>query len=285
MRKKAVRLGGQFIVAFIGVLLLGALPGLFNGMKLDLNGYINRLLRTIQELIHYKNLTFQSGNEQYSLFPAILDYLWYSIVLLFGALVLAFLMGFLITYVSLILPRPIQKVLKRMALLTESLPDVFILAVVQIGVIWLYKKTDFLIMDVASFDRIYAMPILVLSILPTFLFYRIMLQVFEEELEKPYVDLAQTKGVSSTMILLVHVLRNGILPIYFHSRSIVWFALSNLFIMEVIFNLNGLIRFIYEHPTPEIFTISVLLLFVPIFIILSVYQLIAERASKQEVLL
>ncbi len=285
MGKKAVRLGVQFIAAFVGVFLLGALPGLFNGMKLDLNGYGNRLLNTVQELIHYKNLAFQSGNERYSLFPAIFEYLWYSIVILFGALVLSFFVGFFITYVSFILPSPFKKGLRRVALLIESLPDVFILAVVQIGVIWLYKKTDFLIMDVASFDRIYAMPILVLSILPSFLFYRIMLQVFEEEMEKPYVELAQTKGIDSTMILLVHVLRNAILPIYFHSRSIVWFALSNLFIMEVIFNLNGLIRFIYEHPTPEIFTISVLLLFVPIFSVLSVYQLIAERMSKQEVLL
>ncbi|TKD68785.1 ABC transporter permease subunit [Pseudalkalibacillus hwajinpoensis] len=285
MGKKVTHIGLKFIGAFLGVLLLGAIPGLFDGMNLTFSGYVNRLFTTIDKLIHYEELTFRSGDEIYQLFPTIFEYLTYSLVILFGALALSFLVGFLLTYITLHLPAPLQKVFRRIAFIVESLPDVCILAMVQIAVIWIYKKTNILVMDVAAFDRIYTMPILVLSVLPTFLFYRIMLLVFEEELARPYVTLARTKGIESSVILLFHVFRNAILSIYFHSKSIVWFALSNLFIMEFVFNLNGLIRFIYEHPTPEIFTVSALLLFIPIFIVLSIYQGLAERASKEEALL
>lgn len=285
MRNKALRIGLQFIAAFIGVVLLGSLPGLFTGMKLDPGGYMKRLQSTIEQIIHFQQLTFRSGNESYQLFPGILDYLTYSIVILFSALLLAFIIAFLFTYLTYISPVSIQKWFKRVAFLTESFPDVFVLALVQIGVIWFYKKTDLLLMDVAAFERIYTMPILILSILPILLLYRIMLHVLEEEVEKPYVELARTKGIEPTKIFLVHVFRNTILSIYFHSRSIVWFALSNLFIMEYVFNLNGLIRFMYEHPTPEIFTVSALLLFIPIFIVLTIYQLVAEQTAKEEALL
>ncbi|WP_347552171.1 ABC transporter permease subunit [Pseudalkalibacillus hwajinpoensis] len=285
MQKKLIQIGIKLIAALLGVLLLGAMPGLFNGMNLDLSGYVNRLLNTIQQLIHYKDLTFDSGEGSYQLFPVLFEYLTYSIMILFGALLIAFLAGLSFTILTLRLPAPLQKGIRRIAFLIESLPDVFILALVQISVIWIYKKTNVLIMDVASFERIYTMPILVLAILPTFLFYRIMIHIFEEEFEKTYVDLARTKGVNATRILFVHIFRNAILSIYFHSRSIVWFALSNLFIMEFIFNLNGLTRFIFEHPTPEIFTVSCVLLFVPIFVVLNSFQLIAERASKEEALI
>ncbi|WP_240904033.1 ABC transporter permease subunit [Bacillus sp. N1-1] len=104
-------------------------------------------------------------------------------------------------------------------------------------------------------------------------------------MEKPYVELAKTKGLEPTKIFLVHIFRNTILSTYFHSRSIIWFTLSNLFIMEYVFNLNGLIRFMYEHPTSEIFTVSALLLFIPIFLFLTVYQLVAERAAQEEAMM
>lgn len=285
MLEKVIHMGLKFIGAFLGVLLLGAIPGLFNGMKLTFTGYVNRLFTTIDKLIHYEKLTFRSGDEIYQLFPTIFDYLTYSLVILFGALALSFLMGFLFTYITLHLPSSFQNVFRRIGFILESIPDVFILVIVQIAVIWVYKETNILVMDVAAYERIYTMPILILSVLPSFLFYRIMLQVFEEELERPYVMLARTKGIESSVILISHVFRNAILSIYFHSKSIVWFALSNLFIMELVFNLNGVTRFIYEHPTPEIFTVSTLLLFIPIFIVLSLYQGLAERVSKENTLI
>lgn len=284
MMRGVYRFGVKFLASFIGVLLLGALPGLFKGMKLDFDGYVDRLLTTVQKLIDYESITYRIGDNQYALFPALFTYLNYSMVLLFAALLLAFLIALIGAYMMLMLPKSLQNVIKRVSFLFESLPDVFILASVQIGVIWFYKKTSILLVDVAAFERIYAMPIMILSILPAFLFYRIMLHVFEEEGEKPYVELAKTKGVTASAIVFVHILRNALLPIYFHSRSIIWFGLSNLFIMEFVFNLNGIIRFMYQHPTPEIFTASALLLFVPIFIVLSFYQVIAERVSKGEAL-
>ncbi|WP_377891283.1 ABC transporter permease subunit [Alkalihalobacillus sp. R86527] len=284
MSRGVYRIGVKFLASLIGVLLLGALPGLFNGMKLDIGGYVDRLIATIQKLIHYKELTFRIGNNHYALFPELFTYLTYSLVLLFSALLVAFLVGLGAAYITIMLPRPFQRIIKRISFLFESLPDIFIIACVQIGVIWFYKKTSILLVDIVSYERIYTLPILVLSILPALLFYRIMLHVFEEEAEKPYIELAKTKGLTGTALVFIHMFRNALLPIYFHSKSIVWFALSNLFIMEYVFNLNGIIRFIYRHPNPEIFTASALLLFVPIFIILALYQLLAERVSKAEAL-
>ncbi|TLS38182.1 ABC transporter permease subunit [Pseudalkalibacillus caeni] len=282
MTRGIYRFSFKFLSAFVGIILLGSLPGLFNGLSINPAGYIESVKGMFGTLFTIGELKYRAGQEEYFLFPHILEPLQYSLIVLLGALLLAFILGLFFTFITMMLPRKGKKGFKLFAFLFESLPDVFIIALAQIGIIWFYKKTDILLLDVAAYDKTYALPILILAILPTVFFYRIMLLVFEEEMQKQYIDLAKTKGLNRQVILMVHVFRNTLIGIFYHSKSIIWFTLSNLFILEYVFNLRGIVMFIFEHPTPEIFTISFILLFIPLFILLALWQLLAEKVSKEE---
>lgn len=67
-------------------------------------------------------------------------------------------------------------------------------------------------------------------------------------------------------MLFVHVFRNGLMGLLHHSKMILAFMLSNLIMLEIIFNTRGITWFVYHHPTPEIATVSILLLAVPILL-------------------
>lgn len=82
-----------------------------------------------------------------------------------------------------------------------------------------------------------------------------------------------------------HILRNAVMGIFLHSKFILWIMLSNLLVVEYIFAINGLIQFMMDIPTPQILTIGIILLFVPIFIVMAVGQFIIEKIAAQKVVL
>src|SRR5699024_11723242 len=81
-----------------------------------------------------------------------------------------------------------------------------------------------------------------------------------DELNKSYVDLAKSRGLNDSELLFNHVLRNAIISIFAHSKSILWFMLSNLLLIEYVFNLAGLMRFMFDFYSPEVLTVGLLLI-------------------------
>ncbi|UYZ21546.1 hypothetical protein [Mesobacillus jeotgali] len=101
----------------------------------------------------------------------------------------------------------------------------------------------------------------------------IVLKIFEE-LDKQYILLAKAKGLSYFYMLNVHVVRNISQDLKGHFKTIVWMMLSTLFMVEYIFNLNGLMLFNIKYVSVELFVFSCILFFTPFFLI---YRLIDFR--------
>ncbi len=283
----ALKLVSRFLWMLLGVLAISATPGLFKGVSINISSYINQVLTIIVELLQPWQMYYTNPVTltQRMVFPDIFSPYFYSLEIYFGALVLSFFLALILSYFIIFLKKREMKVIRYFVFLFESLPDVFIIVLFQLGTIFIYQKTHVLIMQVAAANQEYAytMPILCLSIIPTMFFIRVMLINMEDELSKPYVELAKSKGISKQVLIYKHVMRNSLISVFNNARSIMWLMLSNLFMLEYIFNIYGITQFALNFYEPEILALTFIMLFVPIYVFLAVCEWIISKLTGQEV--
>ncbi|PEY30149.1 peptide ABC transporter permease [Bacillus cereus] len=270
----------QFILSIIGIICLGALPKLFEGLHINFSQYVQALKMLVVKLLDLPNLTY-AGNKP--LFPQLFIHYKETMVIFLAAFFISLFIAFCIVYI-IIRSRPhIQNRIKSFLLFLESIPDILLIIGSQILVVWFFQKTGFLPVKIAALggESIRGLPIICLSIPTTIMFIKLLLLRFETELEKDYVLFAKAKGLDRFYILNHHVVRNVLLSILFFAKTNIWFMLSNLYIIEWLFNTHGIFIFIKDYPAIEMFTISVLLIYIPIFILFKSFHYFVPDAMKE----
>ncbi len=290
--KRLIQIIIQFLLSCIGIILVGALPVLLAGLnqrKLDFTAYWESIKEIINAIIHVSDLTYIiiGGQGERALFPHIWDPILYSLTVLFLALVLACIVALFLTIIMMLIPVRIRSKIKLFFYTLESIPDLLVILLAQLFVIFFFKKTGILLLEIAALEgqKAYLLPIICLSILPTIQLFRLSMLTFESEDEKDYVELARSIGLGRLFIIIVHILRNAIISVFFQSKKTVWFMLSNLFVLELLFNIAGITRFLMSTPQPKIFTVSLIAFFIPIFVFYTVGEwLLSKKANKGEVI-
>ncbi|WP_419960297.1 ABC transporter permease subunit [Psychrobacillus sp. BM2] len=267
----------RLICVVIGLVLVSAFVGLFmNGVQLDMGLYIDSVIHIIYALIHPRNLVFigPTGFE-YSIFINFWDYYFYSITIFLTALLISMFIAVLISYVTTLLPKKINLFIVKIASLLESIPDLLIIIVIQFCALYYYKQTGTKLFSIigTSQDKTYFLPIIALSLIPSLMIFKVILYLVNDELEKAYVHFAKNKGFSRTHIFFSHVLRNITPSIIIHSKSVILILLSSMVIFEKLFNIYGIFTFITKYSQPEIIAFTLVMIYLPIFI---VYTLLTE---------
>jgi peptide/nickel transport system permease protein len=290
--RKGIGIFLQFILSCVGIIIMGGLPvltkGLGNGM-LDWQGYVHSLKKIILGIIHPEQLIISSKASMFAapkvrpLFPDVLEPIGYSLTVLLSSFLLACVLAVVFTILTLLMSAKRRQWLKIIFYFFESLPDIFIIMMMQFFVIFLFNKTGILFFDIASYSdqQVYLLPILCLSILPTVQLYRLSMLTFEDEEEKSYVLLARSIGLGKIAVIIKHIFRNAIISVFFQSKKTFWFMLSNLFVLEYLFNIAGITRFLVSHMEPQIFTISLLIFFIPVFIFYSIGEWILSSKNNK----
>ncbi len=272
----------QFIISILGIICLGALPKLFYGFELRASQYIQSLKEVFVNLMDISNLQYVRGK---FLFPQLFVHYKETIVIFLAAFFISLFVAFCIVYVIMSSSPRIQYRIKSFLILLESIPDILLILVSQILVVWFFKQTGFLPFQIASIggESIRGLPIFCLSIPTTILFVKMLVLRFENELEKDYVLFAKAKGLDRFHILNRHVLRNVLLSTLFFAKTNIFFMLSNLYIIEWIFNTGGIFMFLksYEGIRIEVFIVSVLLIYIPIFILFKLFHYLIPGAMKE----
>jgi peptide/nickel transport system permease protein len=276
----------QFFLAIVGIICVSALPSLFQGMEIDVGrfiettGELGKKLFTLTELTYWTN-----AHTSRPLFPEIFTYYSESILLFLFAFGLSIIFALIWTTIILHLKQKYIHKLKVILAFLESIPDLFIIVSFQLLIIWIYKQTDILLFNIASFgeEKSIFLPVVCLSILPTVMQMRILLLQAESELQKDYVFYAKAKGFTFMYIWRNHVLRNVAFTMIHYSKTIVWVTLSNLLMIEYLFNVRGIVYFTLKHPMPEVFLVCLLLIYVPFFVIYKVYDFVVPQVMKGEV--
>ncbi|MBK5472784.1 MULTISPECIES: ABC transporter permease subunit [Bacillus] len=272
----------QFIISILGIICLGALPKLFYGFELHVSEYIKSLKEVFANLMDFSNLQYVRDK---FLFPQLFVHYKETIVIFLAAFFISLFVAFCIVYMIMSSSPRIQHRIKSFLIFLESIPDILLILVSQILVIWFFKQTGFLPFQIASIggESIRGLPIFCLSIPTTIMFVKMLVLRFENELEKDYVLFAKAKGLDRFHILNRHILRNVLLSTLFFAKTNVFFMLSNLYIIEWIFNTGGIFMFLksYEGIRVEVFIVSVLLIYIPIFILFKLFHYLIPAAMKE----
>ncbi|MGE6366642.1 ABC transporter permease subunit [Bacillus paramycoides] len=272
----------QFIISILGIICLGALPKLFYGFELNVSEYIKSLKEVFAKLMDISNM--QYARDKF-LFPQLFVHYKETMVIFLAAFCISLLVAFCIVYMIMSSSPRIQHRIKSFLIFLESIPDILLILGSQILVIWFFKQTGFLPFQIAAIggESIRGLPIFCLSIPTTIMFVKLLVLRFENELEKDYVLFAQAKGLDRFHILNRHILRNVLLSTLFFAKTNIWFMLSNLYIIEWIFNTRGIFIFVKSYPDMkiELFIVSVLLIYIPIFILFKLFHHLVPAAMKE----
>ena len=248
------------------------------GSSYSIKDIISQLLSPNQMMYFSKN----TGAER-PLFPAIWEKYIYTMELLaigfFVALAAAVGLVFLYTFLS----AKMQRVGKAILGMMESVPDVMVVLILQLLIMQIFKLTGVEITNVYAFgdERAYFIPLVSLTVIPAIMIYKMMILYLEEEFEQSYVEYAYAKGIGMRTILLKHMFRNIFLHILNHSKTILLFMLSTLFVVEGLSNINGFMTFILNDALiqPGILILWVLMLFVPFYIIFAIFELYIGKTT------
>ncbi|MCR8848013.1 hypothetical protein NQ095_06300 [Rossellomorea sp. SC111] len=284
--KQLKQSGLEAVLIIIGIILVSATSGLFKTQMLSLVTYGQELMAVCRELVEPQHLVYTNpvSHIERPLFPIILKAFMSSARIFFLALGLALTCSVLMIILYFSVGKRIRQGMEAISFYLASLPDIFVIGSLQMLVVWFFKQTGILVVDIASLgeNQVILFPAVTLSILPTFFFLGSMVSFLKEEEGLPYVELAKGKGLGRFRIMFIHMMRNVLVSLTYHGKQIIWMMLSNLLILEYLFNVFGVTSFLFSYNTPAIFAITSIMLFVPLYLLLKFMQFVISRKIGRE---
>ncbi|MCA1054170.1 ABC transporter permease subunit [Rossellomorea aquimaris] len=280
--KSGIKLIMEPLLIILGILLVSSTSALFEPQT----SYWERLLSVLKEIAWPQDLVYVNpvSEIEREVFPILFSAFFSSARIVFLALVMAIVNSLVLLVCYFFAGTSFKALIKSCSVVISSLPDIFVIAVLQIFVILFFKSTGVLLIDVASTgeNQVILFPAVALSILPTFFFLGLLVSFLNEEEHLSYVELARGKGLNKYRILFIHMIRNILISVTYHGKQIVWMMLSNLLILEYLFNVFGVTSFLFSYNSPSIFAITSILLFIPIYLLLKCLQWFIKNRIGRE---
>ncbi|MBW3112448.1 hypothetical protein KYJ26_11440 [Bacillus sp. MCCB 382] len=286
---KAVRTPFHFVIVFIGLFLLSGISALLDydtELVINVGAYGLRLWQTMLELASPSSIIVLWGAEdkQYGMFDIFLTTYPYSFTILFISFLVAILISVVVSYLMMLMPRKLFRASEKVVNILDGIPDVFLVVLFQLFIIWLFKKTDFLLFDIYTTgeEQIYMLPVICLSFLPVVFLVKQFLYQLKEEESKPYVEFSFSKGFKKSYTIWFHVFRNVWIHFFLHLKPIFLLMLSNLLVIEILFNIKGFMTVLLRTATSSspAFFIGMLLIFVPFYIVFTIGSLLLKKWLK-----
>ncbi|WP_108671054.1 hypothetical protein [Peribacillus acanthi] len=271
----------QFLVGVGIIILVTGMPILFDNLGFHLKEYLVYVKNLTLKLLFFDNATYWEHTE---LFPIFWVKYRETLIFIGASLLIGLLFSILVVFICYaFFFKKVDSFLRKL-IVFESIPDILIISVLQLGVIFIYKNYGIKLTQVISMgsERSIVLPLISLSIPASFYFIKIILISIKSEFEKNYVLLAQSTGTTHISILIKHITRNIIDEIWINSKTLIWVLLSSMVVVEYLFNIQGVSMFILTFEAPELFVIVALSIFVPFFLIYKLYELITPQIMKGE---
>lgn len=253
-----------------GVILFLSIPRLF---YVDGNRLVYGPEFFIQSLedVSRQILSFNAGPMIHQwLMTSIADRYAYTLDILGLSLLAMILGGIILTGIFIMTPKKVQSKVKDFINFSEAVPDLLIIFILQYVVLYLYKETGIKLFRLYGLsEKSYLMPVVAISLLPSFFMAQFLIKQIEEEWEKDYVIFAKSKGLRNLTIFFKHILRNIFPLAVIQLRTLIWVLLSNLVLIEYIFAMQGFtkdLNNIFTMDAPEVI-IYCLLIAAPILFI------------------
>ncbi|MGM9987413.1 MAG: ABC transporter permease subunit [Bacillaceae bacterium] len=266
----------ELVVSVVAIIIIYFIPYVISfPQKETITLLFNEI---VKGLLHPMELTASLGYgySERPFLPELFSRYGYMLQLLGAAFLIGIAVAFLFVFLYSAAPRWVQAIVRNVMKVLECIPDLMLILLLQLFFIYLYKQTGMDIPNLYAFgdEKAYFIPIISLAIIPAVQLYKMMLVFMEEEYEKRYIELAVAKGLNRGTIIIHHMFRNMLIHILHHSKTILLFMLSALFVVEGLCNINGYMSFIIGgrmyHPAG--YVIWVLLLFLPFYLLFAIIE-------------
>ncbi|PLS03373.1 ABC transporter permease subunit [Neobacillus cucumis] len=215
-----------------------------------------------------------------------IDKYYYTMSILLLALLFAVIAGLVVSTTIMLLPTSARKRLKGFIDFTTSAPELLIIFLLQYLVIYLYRTYDIKLFQLygGMSTQPYFLPAFVSSFLPALFLIQFLLREFSNEELKDYVVFARAKGLSRRTIYLKHIIRNIIPLLLIHLKVIIWYILTNIIVVEYLFNIDGYIGIVKSLFAKRIvpYVISLLLFAAPVILSNLLSWIITIRMKRKE---
>jgi peptide/nickel transport system permease protein len=304
MRKLVLHLKSVFLL-FIGIILLAAAPSLLagdNGIKFSLLRYAQSVLEIFSSLVTPSTLTVYTHTQTWAfprmrvnrsivflnevterpLFPEIWGIVGYTLALLLASFFIAFTIAVFLGWVTELFPPVFKKALLAISDLLEALPDLFFVFLIQLTVVWVYKKTGWLAANpfTSSREPSFLLPLITLSVVPAIYLFRMQLLLSDTQLEKDYITFARSKGIRKSNIIVHHLIKNTVSELSIHLPFIMLILFSQMVVLEYLFNMNGIMKILLGEQPSETRAMLLLLIALPLFGTVKLLQFVLkERVS------
>jgi peptide/nickel transport system permease protein len=268
-------------VAYLPVRLIAMLAGFICLLNIPILFVFNVNHKSIEfHFSQYKeyvlnNLTWLVHVDQY---PSILRFFegdgmekyFYTMTILSVSLLVVILIGMFAATTIMLMPLSFRKRLSGFIDFTTTAPDLLIVFLLQYLVIFLYKTFHIKLFQLyeGNYTEPYFMPIVIVSFVPTIFLVQFLLREFANEEQQDYVLFAIAKGTPLKTLYTKHIIRNIIPLLLIHLRTVIWFLLSSIIVVEYLFNIHGYVDVLRSmYGTRAIsFVFGFLLFAVPVII-------------------
>jgi peptide/nickel transport system permease protein len=213
----------------------------------------------------------------------------YTMTILVASLLLVIFLAMFFSVMVILAPLKVRDRLKGVINFFEAIPDLLVIYLFMFFVITLYKTTGLKFLQLYGvFGKVpYFVPIMTVSFLPFLLLLQFLIKVIIDEESQHYVLYAKAKGIGRIRILLVHILRNIFSLSLLQLRTIVWLLLSNIYLIEHIFNINGFTKqfefILFRGGDFASLVVCILMLIIPLTAIEAGGWMVSKLIRKEEI--
>ncbi|WP_404468938.1 ABC transporter permease subunit [Sutcliffiella horikoshii] len=243
--------------------------------------YISSIKEKIYYLLNPSEVTiyFSNGSSAPFLEFFLKPYL-NTIKILLSSILLTLVMAIVLSYLY-VFNNVAKYIINVLFAIAEQLPDVLMIIIFQVLILYIFVETDILIFNVINTGTtsIFWLPLFVLSAFPITYLLKFFILYLNEQIEKPYYLFCKAKGFSELYCIKNHAVRNFLSPALLTIKNICFLMISNLLIIELIVNNYGVIHVIkhYGLSNSTIFLFSILLLFGPFWLFFRSLEVMIER--------
>jgi peptide/nickel transport system permease protein len=275
----------------IAIFLLAAIPLSISisedNLSISIQAFVDLIKNYLAGLLNGESFIYQEGRDRFPNFlKDIPAYFFTSFLYLGIAGILSVSIGMV---VSAWHSKSKKEWMKDIIGFLGTIPDFILVLFLQLGVVFIYQSTGFKVARVASLstnDIAIALPLIVLTIVPTIYLIRTLAERTYDVLTEDYILTAKAKGLKRMYIFIHHVVRNVIPFLKADLHKVIAIMMSNLFIVEYLFNIRGITRIIFESAYQYNLVVNTLFALVILYLLLywsiRIFIIILERVFAHD---
>ena len=278
----------RMVLIVAGFLFIFNLPSLIgigkNHVVLNFNTLWINMRASIQLLVDFNDIHSLEFIKKLE----IAESYQYTMTILVVSLIFIFFLAIVMSVLIILSPEKVRNRLKGGINFFEAVPDLLVIFLFEIFVITLYKSTGLKFLQLYGLfgHKPYFIPIMTASFLPFFLLLQFLIKAIDEEQIQQYVLYARAKGMGRIRTLLVHIMRNLVPLLIMQLRTTVWVLLSNIYLVEVLFNINGFnqqfLKIIFMGGDFTSLVVCLLMLSVPLLVMEAAGWFISKLIKGRE---